>query len=156
MTDTLTLAPQRVSRWKRVGYSLLSMALADIAVAALTYSTIEILAKAHHAQAKLGYDSPVIIFEIAFYFGSIAIFGWVLSLPIILMIRYFSAIKLWILLLIGSAIGPIVMLVMDRPHKSNLADESTYVLFLLATAVSFTTSLIFLFFMRRMEYSAKA
>jgi hypothetical protein len=89
------------------------------------------------------------------YGGILCIGGWILSLPIVLLAKRLYAQPFWIILLVGTAIGPILMLlialwmILSSPYPVGPFPPEDKNLVYLAIVVSFFTTLLYLLLMRR-------
>jgi hypothetical protein len=87
--------------------------------------------------------------------------GWLLALPIVMKIRQINGWRFGVLLILGSGIGPLVMLILvvsfdlyaGSTNKGNVSDWAPgargWVYF--ATCISFLTTLFYLLYMRRAQ-----
>ena len=104
-----------VSRWKRLGYSGLSVAVTALACDIAICVRSEIIDVAHH-NARFALNSPSGIgYFASFLFGIFwwvllfCIPGWVVALPIVFLARNLSGRRFWAWWAAGTCIGPIVM-----------------------------------------------
>jgi hypothetical protein len=131
-------------RWRRIGLSFASAIVAEVLVA-IDVAFI---------------DGRHLLFEHIFgflYFASILVVpGWLLALPIILQQRFYN-LSVWLRVLIGTLIGPTIMVGIGI--YGGLANSSgfgysreAYNLLYIATGISFLASAIYL---AALEYFSK-
>jgi hypothetical protein len=85
--------------------------------------------------------------------------GWLLALPLVLKIRQTEGWHFWAYLALGAGVGPATMMIVALCFELAAGSEVTLVgfapearnLVYLATGVSFLTTLLYLFFMRRAQ-----
>jgi hypothetical protein len=81
--------------------------------------------------------------------------GWLLAAPVVLAVTDFHGWRLWFFLAVGSCIGPIVMVGFALWNRLSDGDTSGFYagwrFLVLAAAVSCTTTLIYLWLIRRAE-----
>jgi hypothetical protein len=87
-----------VPRWKKLAYSLASVMVGDATLVALLFGL------ADKTPAKNLVSTPVVSF-------AAAVAGWIIAIPLILMINNVSGWRFWLYLGIGSSSGPIIVFV---------------------------------------------
>lgn len=134
--------------WKRLVCSFLSMLLAAI-FCGVFFELNHLLDPGTHFSVVdlLWFIYPVLVFCLP---------GWVLALPVVLAVTNFRGWRFWFILAVGSCIGPIVILglvlysQLSDPHSGDF--WAGWGFFVLASAVSFITTLIYLLLIRDAQF----
>jgi phosphatidylserine synthase len=136
-----------MTTWRRISDSLLSVFFA-LAIGALCFA---VLNSPSHPKAWL-YALDFTFFVGLPFCGA----GWLVSLPMVLMVRRTKGWRFWVLLCAGSCIGPVIMVfsALYRAHQRgrlsgvNLRNlvSAQHSLIYLAAGVSFLTTLFYFFF----------
>jgi hypothetical protein len=144
-TEAPIVAGDSPNKWDRLGYSFLSVLIA-LVVLSTSIGT---------ANFRDGVGQVLGVAFVTFMFGGcLCLIGWVLSLPLVILIKTYTRWRYWTMLAIGTCLGPLVFLLVDlylsheNPTSSGFATRSYYFLFL-PTGVSLLSSLLYLFFVRR-------
>ena len=87
-----------VPRWKKLAYSLASVMVGNATLVALLFGL------ADKTPAKNLVSTPVVS-------SAAAVAGWIIAIPLILMINNVSGWRFWLYLGIGSSSGPIIVFV---------------------------------------------
>lgn len=144
-----------VAWWKRVLFSLVSMVAA--AVVCLSCVVLESVIKSHPANIH----SSEVVLTIAVTVGFCMV-GWVFAVPVVLIVTNIRAWRFWLYFVLGSCVGPVLMLALSAlvfivfPQNSGSTWFSPALLPLLylAAAVSSLTSLLYLLLLRRAQRHA--
>jgi hypothetical protein len=133
--------------WKRLIYSLVSVTLAAF-IGDAFFTIGEVFAfPSQHFEAS-GF-LPGLVFVFLF-----SLPGWVLSIPVVLIVTNVRGWRFWMYLVIGCSIGPLLMFgialygFLTDPRTDGFAAGASPLLFL-GTAVSCLTTLIYLLLLRR-------
>ena len=137
--------------WKRLLFSLLSVTMAAFVCGTL-FSVVNVLVFPGQHQH----------FDAVEFFTGIGIVllfslpGWILAIPIVLIVTNYREWRFWVYLAVGSVIGPLLMFgiafyaFFSDPHSSGFSWEANPLL-ILGTSVSCVTTLIYLLLMRRAQ-----
>jgi hypothetical protein len=132
--------------WKRLIYSFVSMLMAAAAFGAFVEIQNLLDRNSHFEVSDMVWAIyPVLIFCIP---------GWLLAVPIVLAATDFRGWRVWFFLAVGSCIGPIVILgfaaygQLIDPHSGGAWANGSGGFLILAAAVSFITTLIYLLLIR--------
>jgi hypothetical protein len=144
-----------VAWWKRVLFSLVSMVVA--ATVCLLCVVLQSILKSHPANIH----SSEVVLTIAVMIGFCMV-GWVFAVPVVLIVTNFRKGRFWLYWVLGSCVGPLLMLALSAvvfivfPQNSTKTMMSPVLLPLiyLATAVSSLTSLFYLLLVRRAQTRA--
>lgn len=141
-----------VSWWKRLILSLVSVIAADVVCCT------GLIFASERDWKTLSHLFGWIIFATPFAFIS-SVPGWLLSIPIILLIQRVNGVRFWILWGAGTLIGPVVLfgsLLIDFLKSTKAADLSAWNkgALLMMVAVSSTTTLIYLVLLRKAQNKA--
>ena len=144
-----------VAWWKRLLFSLASM------VAAAVISISAIIFESFIKSPTTNFRSSEIVLTIAVTVG-FCLIAWILSAPVILIVRNIRAWRFWLYLLLGSSVGPLLMLALSAlvflvfPQNSTATWFSPALLPLLylAAAISSLTSLFYLLLFRSAQRRA--
>jgi hypothetical protein len=128
-----------MSPLKRVGLSFVSAIFAEFAVGICL-----VIWKGPFLSGLAGFASVLVLP------------GWILALPMVLLVRDLANGKVWTIALVGCCIGPFIMLTIRcygaiRGYSADFAGGTP--LFLTATAISFLTTLIYIGALKRVQPS---
>jgi hypothetical protein len=134
-----------VAWWKRLLFSLASMIAA--AVICLALMLLATTLKSHSANIH----SSEVILTVAVMIG-FCLIGWVISIPAVLIVRNISGGRFWLYWILGSSVGPLLMLLLVVavfvvvPHGPGAQwfNPAFRPLAYLAAAISSLTSLCYL------------
>ncbi len=99
------------------------------------------------------------------YGGVLCVVGWIIALPLVLMLRQLFGVGLWIMLLTGIALGPAILLLIPAlyslftPHATftySTLDRVFWHFVYLALAVSTLTTLLYLLLLGRRASAAES
>jgi hypothetical protein len=125
-----------MTRWKRFGISIASLAIAEL-IFSLIFA-IQASPQKHWWTGAVAGLAAISIFAIP---------GWILTLPIILSVQKITGRHLWVLGVIGTLIGPFVIGAIDliswKLDRSAGTDFEWGVIGI-ATAISFLTTALYL------------
>ena len=144
-----------VAWWKRLFFSLASM------VTAAVISISAIVLQSFIKSPTTNFRSSEIVLTIAVTVG-FCLIAWVLSAPVVLIVRNIRGWRFWLYWLLGSSVGPLLMLALSAlvflafPQNSTAAWFSPALLPLLylAAAISSLTSLFYLLLLRQAQKKA--
>jgi hypothetical protein len=146
-----------VAWWKRLIYSFVSAVLGAGLCGAAAASQ-QVVANAHgHLNAEALWTS-ILFFDP--WVITLSLPGWLLALPLVLLVRNVRGWRFWIYWAIGICIGPLIVLLVERVAASRgfvLAGMpgGSDAAFYLATAISALSSLIYLLLVRRGQTRAE-
>lgn len=138
-----------VAWWKRLLFSLASMVAA--AVLCLAAILIESALKTH----PTSFRSSEVLLTVAVLVG-FCLIGWVFSIPVVLMIRNVSGGRFWFYWILGSCVGPLLMLLLfaavfvlvPQSPSAQWFNPALRPLVYFAAALSSLTSLFYLLLLR--------
>jgi hypothetical protein len=144
-----------VAWWKRVLFSLVSIVAA--AFVCMGCVVLESVIKSHPANIH----SSEVVLTIAVTFG-FCLVGWVFAVPVVLIVTNIRAWRFWFYWVLGSCVGPALMLalsalvffVFPQNSSSTWFSPALLPLIYLAAAVSSLTSLFYLLLLRRAQSRA--
>ena len=91
---------------------------------------------------------------------AVSIFGWLLGIPYVLLVRSSRGPRFWTFLALGSGIGPVIvlgpLLYSFLTHSSLPSESADYSTVAISAAVSSLTALIYLLLLRRAQPSRKS
>lgn len=142
--------------WKRLIYSLGSVIVGAGAAGALVAGR-EFISSSHgHVSAMgltiagLGFDCWVVILSLP---------GWLLAIPVVLLVRYTYGWRFWMYWALGTCVGPALILgvalysALRAPNLEGFPGDSMSVVYL-AGAISFLSTLLYLLLLRRARIRA--
>ena len=144
--------------WKRLAYGLVGWMVATCVVGAFVVS----IRTMTHSSAGGGISIPGLfrlisgLFE--FWLASLitgvalGIFGWLLGVPFVLLVRNAKGWRFWIYLALGSGIGPGIILIMSLRS----VEPADYSAVPISAAISSLTTLIYLLLLRRAQLARKS
>lgn len=144
--------------WKRLFYGLISWVVATC-VAGL-FASIWVFTT-FPAKRSISV-SDVFQFWVLFLITAFAvsIFGWLLGIPYVLLVRSGRGTRFWIFLALGSGIGPVIvfspLLYSLLAHSSLPSEHADYSTVAISAAVSSLAALIYLLLLRRVQPSRKS
>ena len=138
-----------VAWWKRLLFSLESMIAASVLCLACMLLVTSL--KSHSANIH----SSEVLLTVAVLVG-FCLIGWVISIPAVLIIRNASGGRFWLYWILGSSVGPLLMLLLFAavfvfmPHSPDAQwfNPAYQSMVYFATALSSLTSLFYLLLLR--------
>ena len=137
--------------WKRLAYGLVGWVVATCVVGAFVVSIFTVT----HSSAGGGISiSGLFEFWLASLITGVAfgIFGWLLGVPFVLLVRSAKGWRFWICLTLGSSIGPSIILIMSLRS----VEPPDYSAVPISAAISSLTTLIYLQLLRRAQLARKS
>jgi hypothetical protein len=146
--------------WKRICYGLMSWAASlllvgiPVSIWVFTQSPPPVGQVPHResgwASATFGFFGFYALYLITAI--ALSVFGWLLGVPYVLLVRSSRGWRFWVYLAFGSSIGPALVLcaVLTRTGYGGMTTDD-YGTFCLSTAVSSVTTLIYLLLLRRAQ-----
>ena len=132
--------------WKRLLYSLLSMVV-GAGVCGAVIAAKEFLDNAHGHISAMGLLTAVVYFDTWVVLLSVP--GWLLAIPIVLLVRNIRGWRFWVYCAIGACFGPALILAVAlfsavrAPNFAGFPGDSMSVVYM-AGAVSTVTTLLYL------------
>ena len=140
--------------WKRLFYGLIGWVVAMCAIALLTLIWLLTYSPLKRSDSVSDVASGVLGAFLAFLISAsaVTIFGWLLGLPYVLLVRSSRGWRFWVYLALGSGIGPALVLfaVLTRASSHDLTTDD-YVNFCISAVVSSLTTLTYLLLLRRAQ-----
>jgi hypothetical protein len=134
--------------WKRLIYSLVS-AVVGAGVSGACAAAQQFVANSHGHLSAMGLWTAILFFDPWVIVLSLP--GWVLAIPIVLLVRNIRGWRFWMYWAVGILIGPVLIMAValySGPGLGGLPGGSMSLLYL-ATAISALTTLIYLLLLRR-------
>ncbi len=137
--------------WKRLVYSLGSVVV-GAGVSGALVSAKEFVTNAHGHLSAMGLTVAVLDFDCWVVILSLP--GWMLAIPIVLMVRNISGWRFWIYWVLGSCFGPMLVLGIALYSAVRAANFEAFPgnaasVVYLAGAISCLTTLLYLLLLRR-------
>lgn len=137
--------------WKRLIYSLVSV-LVGAGVAGAVVTANELATNAHGHISALGLTVAVLGFDC--WVVAFSLPGWLLAIPIVLLIKNIGGWRFWMYWLIGSCFGPALILAVGlnnglRSTNFDLFFHNAMSMMRLAAPISCLTTLLYLLLLRR-------
>ena len=142
-----------VTWWKRLIYSLVS-AVVGAGVSGACAAAQQVIANSRGHLSAIGLWTVILSF--APWVIILSLPGWALAVPIVLVVRNIRGWRFWMYWVIGSCIGPALILAVSLYSGPGLAGfgGNSMSLFYLAAAISGLTTVIYLLLLRRAQAQA--
>ena len=140
-----------VAWWKRLIYSLVS-AILGAGLSGAWVAAQQFISNSHNHLSAIGLSTTILFFDPWVIMLSLP--GWILAVPIVLLVTNIRGWRFWIYLAIGVCFGPAIILgkaLYDAVRAPNFAGfpENSMSMVYLAGAISGLTTLFYLFLLRR-------
>ena len=136
--------------WKRLFYSLVSVFL-GAGLSGAWVASQQFLSTSHGRISAMGLSTAVLFFD--GWVVVLALPGWLLATPLVLLVRNISGWRFWMYLAIGLCFGPALILAVEfysaarSPNVAGFPGSSMSIVYF-AAAVSGLASLIYLLLLR--------
>ena len=147
-----------VAWWKRLIYSFVSVVLGAGLCGAAAASQ-QVVANAHGHLTAEGVWTAILFFDP--WVITLSLPGWLLDMPLVLLVRNVRGWRIWMYWAIGICFGPAIILLVERIAASRglaLAGipGGLSAAYYLATAIAALSSLIYLLLLRRSQSHAES
>jgi hypothetical protein len=146
--------------WRRLIYGLVGWVIAicalGIAMSIWEFAYFPTKFPANHNFSVSGVFGFLLLVLVSAFAASI--FGWLLGIPYVLLVRNSRGWRFWVYLVLGSGIGPALFLsplLYSFRARSSLSGATDYVTVYVSALVSCLTALIYLLLLRRAQTGRK-